>query len=278
MMLLKRIAADRPKPGLAGQRLHVRWQAVEIQVVARQRPDQIAAAPFQHRLQRGRMRHVAFLEFAVVLGDRDVEPAVRDDAAFVDRVLVRDGAAKRIRSRARSPGNGNVATQRNGRDRQIARVLQLFRRPARTPSRRAPGRSRRREHSPDGSRVRRAGVISALPTFFSARPPRTASPCFAGHLDAVLEAQEIRRMQHHHVQRMALDPFAAIEQPAQRPQLAADGDAECVLHRMHRAHLIRDRTDAADARGDVRRLGEAAAAQQRLEQARRFEDRRASPT
>ena len=57
------------------------------------------------------------------------------------------------------------------------------------------------------------------------------------------------------VQRVALDPLAAIQQPAQRPDLAADRDAERVLHRVHRAHLVGDRADAADARGDVRRLG-----------------------
>ena len=38
---LERIAADRPEPGLARQRLHVGGQPVEIQAIARQRPDQI---------------------------------------------------------------------------------------------------------------------------------------------------------------------------------------------------------------------------------------------
>ena len=79
-------------------------------------------------------------------------------------------------------------------------------------------------------------------------------------------------MQHHHVQRVALDPFAAINQPPQRAQRAADGNAECVLDRMHRAHLIGDGANAADARDDVRRFGMAAPAQQRLEQARRLEN------
>ena len=40
---------------------------------------------------------------------------------------------------------------------------------------------------------------------------------------------------------------------------------------MDRAHLVGDRADAADARGDVRRLGELASAQERLEEARRLE-------
>ena len=41
---------------------------------------------------------------------------------------------------------------------------------------------------------------------------------------------------------------------------------------MHRAHLIGDRADAADARGDVGHFGEGAAAQEGFEETRRLED------
>ena len=44
------------------------------------------------------------------------------------------------------------------------------------------------------------------------------------------------------------------------------------LDRVHRAHLVRDRADAADARGDVGRLAEVAPAQKGLEEARRLVD------
>jgi hypothetical protein len=94
----------------------------------------------------------------------------------------------------------------------------------------------------------------------------------ARHVDGALVAQEVGRVQHDDVQRVALDPFTAIEEAPQVAQLAGDGDPERALHGVHRAHLIGDRADAADARGDVRRLGESAAAQQRLEEARRLED------
>ena len=40
----------------------------------------------------------------------------------------------------------------------------------------------------------------------------------ARHLDRALVAEEIGRVQHVDVQRVALDPFAAIEQPAQVAQ------------------------------------------------------------
>ncbi len=79
-------------------------------------------------------------------------------------------------------------------------------------------------------------------------------------------------MQHHHMQRMAFDPFAAIDQPAQRAQLAADAGAKGVLGRMHRAHLIGDRADAADPGDDIGDLGVSAALQHRLEEAGRFVD------
>ena len=94
----------------------------------------------------------------------------------------------------------------------------------------------------------------------------------ARHRDRIGIAEKIRCMQHHHMQRMALDPFAAIDQPPQRSQLPADRDAKGVLDRMDGAHLIGDRADAADAGDDVGSFHVAAAAQERLEEARRLEN------
>jgi hypothetical protein len=79
-------------------------------------------------------------------------------------------------------------------------------------------------------------------------------------------------VQHVNVQNMALDPFTAVDEPPEIADRAGHGDAECVLHRVHRAHLVGDRADAADARGDVGGFGEGAAAQESLEEARRLED------
>ena len=95
----------------------------------------------------------------------------------------------------------------------------------------------------------------------------------ARHLDRARVAEEVGRVQHVDVQRVALDPLAAVDQAAQVADRAVvDRDAAGVLHRPHRAHLVGDRADAADPRGDVGRLGERAAAQQRLEEARRLVD------
>ena len=71
---------------------------------------------------------------------------------------------------------------------------------------------------------------------------------------------------------MALDPFAAIKQPPQFAKRPRDGCPERILHGVHCAHLVGHRADAADARGDVRRLRVGAAAQESLEEARRLED------
>ena len=89
---------------------------------------------------------------------------------------------------------------------------------------------------------------------------------------ALFVAEKIGRVQHVDVQGVALDPFAAIDQPAQSAQLARRRHAARVLHGVDSAHLVRDRADAADARGDVGRFGELAPAQERLEEARRLED------
>ena len=94
----------------------------------------------------------------------------------------------------------------------------------------------------------------------------------ARELDRALVAEKVRRVEHEDVQRMALDPLAAVEEATQRAQLASDLDAARLLHRLHGAHLVRDRADAADAGGDVRRLRERAAAKEGLEEARRLVD------
>ena len=44
----------------------------------------------------------------------------------------------------------------------------------------------------------------------------------ARHGDRVRVAKKVRRMQHHDMQRVALDPFAAIDQAPQRPEWPAN--------------------------------------------------------
>ncbi len=93
-----------------------------------------------------------------------------------------------------------------------------------------------------------------------------------GELDRRVVAEEVRRVQEVDVQRVALDPLAAVEEPAQRLDPRRHLDAADLLHRQARAHLVGDRADAADPGGHVGRLGERAPAQQALEEARRLVD------
>ena len=79
-----------------------------------------------------------------------------------------------------------------------------------------------------------------------------------GHLDGVLVPQEVRGVEHEDVEAVGLDPLAAVEQPPQRPDRPGDRHPQSAFHGMHRAHLVGHRADAADAAGDIRRLGEVA--------------------
>ena len=93
----------------------------------------------------------------------------------------------------------------------------------------------------------------------------------ARHLDRARVAEEVGSVEHVHVQAVALDPLAAVEQPAQIADRAVvDPHPTRVLDRPRRAHLIGDRADAADPRGEIGHLGERAPAQERLEEARRL--------
>ena len=95
----------------------------------------------------------------------------------------------------------------------------------------------------------------------------------AGHLDETGVAEEVGRVEQVDVQTVALDPFAAVDQPAQLADRAAvDRHAARVLHRSQRAHLVGDRADPADPRRDVGRLALTAASQERLEESRRLVD------
>ena len=68
-------------------------------------------------------------------------------------------------------------------------------------------------------------------------------------------AEEIRRVQQIDVQRVTVDPFPAIQQPSQRAMSSGSTvipQASSIA--LQALTLIGDGTDAADARGDVRRL------------------------
>ncbi len=93
------------------------------------------------------------------------------------------------------------------------------------------------------------------------------------HLQEPGIAEEVRCVQEVDVEPETLDPLAAVDEPTQVTDRAlVDRHSAGVLHRPDRAHLVRDRADAADPRGDVGRLGERPAAQERLKEPRRLVD------
>ena len=113
---------------------------------------------------------------------------------------------------------------------------------------------------------------NAVADFLQPQRPLHYLPMIARHGDHVLTAQKVRRVQHVDVQGVALDPFSAVEQAAQQANAGVDANAQRALDGVNRAHLIRDRTDAADAGGDVGRFREVPAAQQGFEEAGRLVD------
>src|SRR5579872_2368834 len=79
-------------------------------------------------------------------------------------------------------------------------------------------------------------------------------------------------MEKVNVQGMALDPLAAVQQPAQGSQGSADGGTARRLDCMHRTHLVGNGADSTDTRCYVGCFGVGAPAEQRLEESRRLED------
>ena len=94
----------------------------------------------------------------------------------------------------------------------------------------------------------------------------------AGDRDPRVDAEEVGRVKEGHVQDVALDPLAAVEQPSQVADRTVDGDACEAFDRVGGAHLVGNGADPADARGDVDGLVVGPAAQERLEHARRLVD------
>ncbi len=93
-----------------------------------------------------------------------------------------------------------------------------------------------------------------------------------GHAHRVGIAQEVRGVQQKYVECVTLDPLAAVEEASQRTPWASHHHTGGALERVNRAHLIGNRTDAADSRGDVGRLGGRAASQEGFEEPRRLDD------
>ena len=91
-------------------------------------------------------------------------------------------------------------------------------------------------------------IISSFPVFFSDRPALHDVRMLARHLDRPGVPEEVGRVEHVDVERVALDPLAAVEEPPQQPDRLAHLHAAEVLHRV-------DRRSSGTRPGRCRRCG-----------------------
>jgi hypothetical protein len=221
-------------------------------------------------MQRVRALDVLLHDVLVELARREVAAVRGDDPAVLDciRVVLAQGQQLMVELELRA------GQRRRHRDRLESDLAGPFERV-----------DQRRELAARGSAVEAADAdvdrmdLAAahdrhhlVARLFQRQPVRDELGVVAGHRRRALVAEEVGCVQEEDVQRMALDPLAAVEQPPQRADALVDGDAERVLHRVAGAHLVRDRADAADAGGDVGRLQVGAPAQEGLEEPRRLVD------
>jgi iron complex transport system ATP-binding protein len=245
-------------------------ETVVVQRVARERAALKGAAADDARLECGGVRDLLLDDVPVVVVDVEVEPARGDDAPLVHRVLAR--VAQRdelvVAGEVREVEVAHPGEQLFGLGERRAQVwhqgIEL------AASRSAPEPAHLRVHGvdlapPEG---RDDGVADLLDLEAAAHALGVA----LRELGHVVGAEKIGRVQHHHVQHVALDPLAAVEEAPQRAQRPIDAHTEGVFDRVAGAHLVGHRADAADAGGEVRGLGAVPPAQHRFEEPRRFEE------
>ena len=242
----------------------------ELERVPRERAAKVGAALPQPRMQRVRPLDMKLLEVLVVLRDVDVEPAVGHDSPPLDRVLVGMGQRDEL-ALDRSLWELEPRRPAHCFECRLPRTLERLDVRAQLPSGRCAV-------EPADAHVDRVDLAAAderhqrVAGFLQREAPLDRLRGIARELDRAGVPEEVGCVKHVDVQRMALDPLAAVQEAAQHANRLGDLHAAQTLDRVDRARLIRDRADPADAGGDVGRLGEAAPAQQGFEEPRRLED------
>ncbi len=219
-MLWNGLRQTADEPGLARGLARQRPQRLRGERVAGERAGEVGAALAQAGVQCVGVLDVLLDDVLVELAGAMSRPAVGDDPAAVDRVARRARAARRSSGARSTSGNGSSAAQRT-----VARAVSrasLERVDAARAARAARGRAVEAADA-DVDRVdlaaaddRHQGVAGLL--HLQALFDDLA--VVARHLDGARVAEEVRRVQHVDVQAVALDPLAAVEQPAQVAQRA----------------------------------------------------------
>ena len=256
-----------------------RREPVVVQAVAGQGSDDIRAAV----LDQPGVQRVGVLD--VLLGDvvgkplrRKCESAAAHDRTGLERVAV-VGAHRDVLVRLFEIGELEARDQLDRGESVVAAPLERWTQcPQLLPGREPVEAAHAHVHRVDRTTSDRFhdGVACLL----QAQPLLDDVGVLLRHLDGTGVAEEVGRMQQVDVQGVALDPLAAVEQSAERSDLLGHRDSAGVLQGQAGTHLVGDRTDAADARRDVRRLREGAPAEKSLEEPRRLVDaqlRRRSP-
>ena len=222
-------------------------------------------------MQRVGVGHLMLFEMAVVIAHADIQAAIGDQPV-ADEWILRPGVHRDEfviagvigKGKTRHPFQGFEVPPSPG-------ALQLGEQLAQR------GARRHRMETAD-ARIDRMNLAAAhhpnqgIAGLLDREPVQNHLAMLPRHRDRVGIAEEIRRVEEEHVQGMAFDPFAAVQQPAQGANGGASLDTQRVFDRGASAHLVSDRADAADARRDIGDLGVGAAAQEGLEEARRLED------
>ncbi|MEY3175921.1 MAG: hypothetical protein RLZZ436_3835 [Planctomycetota bacterium] len=94
----------------------------------------------------------------------------------------------------------------------------------------------------------------------------------AGQFDAAGGVEEVRCLEQVDVQRVAFDPFGAVEQASEAADFGGDADAQGFFERLHGGELIGHGADTADAGGEVGDFFERSSAEEGFEESWRFVD------
>ncbi len=265
---LVRISSARPVAARASARQRMELVAGEDD--PRRRPEQVWPAGAIAGLEGVRPGDLRFLEFGQPVGGGDVEAVARHDPALVHRVLGRvaerhqPGLAMEVRRLEAGHQVHGLAGDVEGLGHLAADRRDL-----------AAPEGPREAPDPDGDRVdgSPADQLDQLVAgLLEGQPGLDRRTVVLGQLERAGVAQEVGQVEEVDVQRVALDPLAAVHQPAQRADLRVDFDPQAVLEGMDRGHLVGDRADPADAGDDVDDLVRRPADDQLLEVARRLED------
>ncbi len=264
------VVAGRAEPGGASGLAGERGQPARVQRVPGQRPGQVPAAVGQVRMQRGGVRDLLLDHVLVPAGGGEGQARAGLHGAPLDGIRAGPGQRQQV-GLARVVREVEPGDPGDGGQRVVERAAE------RVGERGEFGRSGGPVEAADADVDRVDGPAAhhlhdGVPGLLQGQAALDEVAPGRGHLDPAAVAEEIGRVQQVDVQRVALDPLPAVEQPAEFGDRALDGDAAGGLDGLARAHLVGDRADAADPGGDVRRLGVGPSAEERLEEAGRLVD------